>query len=541
MDLIFPSRRPSSSRVLSHASTEEYLDSHPVVGTKRHREATGGSERVLTGAAAERFSTLLQCYHFGNRPWPASEALAAVLPSSAFFTASSPLATPDRDAHLRQECDILLSSLHLMLKILCELTSRDKAGYFRQHPSPPLEKLDGKEVTTIPAPNDEPSALVKLYCGVNAVLLEIDDLWRSPTFSEKEWSGMAACARSMIDSFERTLLCDVLLSLHHRPPTPSLPSFLAYTAELLDAGFMLNAWPTQILPPTSHSCAPTDARMQRMGGSLRKEIWPDTGAMDGPTVILVRALETLREADSLHILGCPSSPTPITADVAARHDDITSLKISFFLTDKSAFHVVLMRAYAGVYRQLGLSRALVDVQATILQVLHRQDDSEIKQKFTISSPEAYSSALWEEWCRAVTNHYNQFLSSALKQPQLKVLMPGKPSVFTVTSERRSAVINEVQAAALRVLKFLREQDPQSWFSSPTFELPIADFSSLETWVSSTTFSNKTPLQAFHALRLTLDCVVDICVQHYGPTHQYSAALTSIRKLLVFAAKKEQLL
>lgn len=81
------------------------------------------------------------------------------------------------------------------------------------------------------------------------------------------------------------------------------------------------------------------------------------------------------------------------------------------------------------------------------------------------------------------------------------------------------------------------------FSSPfTFFSSLPNFTCILLWISRRSFTlRRSRMDAFTAIRVVLDHVVDRYIQEYGPTHPNSKALTMIRQKFIHVAKQERLL
>lgn len=89
-------------------------------------------------------------------------------------------------------------------------------------------------------------------------------------------------------------------------------------------------------------------------------------------------------------------------------------------------------------------------------------------------------------------------------------------------------------------------DPSSQirtFSSPFRLVSTAPhFTSVLLWIAQSSFTiHPSRLEAFTAVRMVLDRLVNRYIQENGPTHPYSTALAALRQKLVLVAKQEKLL
>lgn len=80
------------------------------------------------------------------------------------------------------------------------------------------------------------------------------------------------------------------------------------------------------------------------------------------------------------------------------------------------------------------------------------------------------------------------------------------------------------------------------FAAPfSFLSSTPDFTSILLWISRRSFTlRQSRLEAFTAVRVVLDGLVDRYIQRHGPTHPNSTALAALRQKLVFVAKQERL-
>lgn len=503
------------------------------------------------------------------------------------------------------EYEVCCRVTQLMLLLLRLVARSDPSHHFYRELVKPInaseESMLALEEGASSDGRPQKLSLTWLYCHIEALTIELKDVWLqraslvlkgSSAPSKSEWSALWKSVKNrvvaVVDNFEWSVLYELYLSFDNIPFTEdggavsgktfTLPqqrgttNYLSYLYAILkefQEAMRQHCWPAQML--RSSCVSPSVRRLNNWCSSSTAEGNDEPTSplgsgvavvrlQKGVTVVLTKALYKLRAADSFNILRSKASKAPLSV-VAAKlaSKKITSATpIANYLLEGNAFENILARTWSGEYETLGLCRAMLDVKAAFIATFLQQDAG--------TSTERYSKAdvlrLWDLWERALLASYHQYFSQLTSHgttthfdaPPKCMTKPfstigaadasiALPSVIDclISGQQPSAALSATQQQVLRILYRLRHRDAKQSFLLPSFRSKLVDLASMELWVHSKSFASKKPGEAFNALRIFFDEVVDTCVMEHGPTDPCSTALAAIRSQLVPVAKEEGLI
>lgn len=486
---------------------------------------------------------------FGDQPRPAGEVLRDILKGRrSSSTASAYAGRSAAGCHSEGSSSDSLEGrlLRHAMGLLCRVVELDHAGHFLMSDS------------HCPTHN-----LTHLYCSLQALELEWEDvraqLATSPS-NEKLMSSMHHIQQQVVqsvDALERTLID---LALRSPPKMPLLPSetYIAQFLQSLSDALRVEAWPSQLLAtfPSGFEeerhrlltgLLPSSSAAAAMSQAAGEELLCRLG--EGTTSILMKAMNTVREMDSNDRLQISRAP-PTTVLAAALSSGSESLASSpTGGTQREAIHMgelsfagLMAKAWSGSYALQGVRRADLEVTALFYHLRQALSaPSQSSQDDTLKSSAARDiDALAQVWTAALNKETRAFFVEAAPGELPSAFMRAT-TVFDVLHGVPNESLRPVQQATLRVVASLRLVDEKGWFAVPAFDRANTDFTTIELWVRNPSFALKSNRGAFEAVRRVLERMVDGCVAKYGPTHEFSECITSVRHKLVDVARREGLL
>lgn len=556
----------------------------PVTGTySRKRPRTPLSQRATSLSAPLRRG-IAQVLEFGDRPVPAFASLQDTLAPSTDSTGSGHDAAAMHRVALRHA-----------LAVVGRVVMLDTSGLFisrtptHSAPSEGPATATAAAATTPSSPSPSQSgdthtesnasfALMELYSYIQSLELSLEDIQRqSSAVAGAQLPPLLQEVERAVNQLEATII-SLLLA---QPPsgTASTAASAAYVEQLLEQlprTFAEAAWPSQLLAPVEGGRTGAENSAEGDGG-LRERLG------HGITAVLLEPLLAAVEDDVENVLGMAAAP-PLAATVVAMQTRATAASGSTAGSKRDGargsssstptatpaavtFTQVLAKAWAGGYASEGIRRALLELRLARYRLVTTQPLSTAPPttsggggggRARRSDGSTSEQTRQEEVCRltrrleaAIAARYRHLMTqfegerttprSDKAACGLEDVEGMSPATVLGTGGKDGSALTATQSAALRVLDMLRASDPNGWFSVPAYDLVNVDFFSISRWVRRPCFATKSNPEAFGALRVVLEGMVDRCVATYGPTHKFSQCITAVRQRLVEAARQERLL